>query len=116
MKVNKDKKVLTYQVYDKDEHLYDLTEEQVNQINSGEMKMPKQMDLFFSDEVYENKLSDGERNEKSLRDLLMYSKEDKLDFVWMQNQGHKIILLVDDLVSFAKKFNMFDHSPNQKLD
>lgn len=115
MKVNKDKKVLAYQVYDKDKLLYDLTEEQVNKINSGETKMPEQMDVFFSNDVYEFVLGDGERNEKSLRDLLKFNKEDNLNFEWIQEQGHKIILLVDDLVSFAHKFNMFDHNPDLNL-
>lgn len=40
---------------------------------------------------------------------LNYTEKDTLDYNWILTEGHKIAVLVDDLVSFATRSNMFDH-------
>jgi len=75
--------------------------------------MPKEMDVFFSQEKYE--LFEDDRD-KSLCEWCKYTPEDKLDFNWIHNQGHKIAVLAEDLYEFTKKFNLHENKLDPKIE
>lgn len=66
--------------------------------------MPKEMSCFYEEE--------------SLLELFMfdYGDEPKLDFDYIQNYGCRIVMIVDAMVSKAKKFNLFDHEIDPKIE
>lgn len=98
LSIDSDKRV-TYQVFDDDEPIKDLTKEEVDEIN--QKKIYPQMTAFFD-------------RDTNIYEQLKYAEDDSFDFNWISKQGREIKLVTDDLVSFAKKSNMFDHELGEK--
>jgi len=65
---------------------------EIKAINEGKKKVP-QMDVF-----------------QESRFNFMFGDKKKLNFDFIENEGPKYVMLVDDLVSLAQKHNLFDHS------